>query len=140
MCERDRTRAREKEHTRMDVSDKKRMPDTDVGEFVVAEPLSRQVPRGITVLDQNGNATGADGVNLFLHETRNGDEIAALPKREESTPKGADGASRKRREVIDRRKPKLEDVIEQFDVAVLEFKPIFRWHVGWCRYDPWAMG
>jgi hypothetical protein len=48
----DGTVACEENHARMDVCNEERMPDTYLGEFVVAEPFVSQVARCITVLNQ----------------------------------------------------------------------------------------
>jgi hypothetical protein len=43
---------RERDHPRMDVGDKERMPDTDLGEFVVPETFVGHVGVRIAQLDQ----------------------------------------------------------------------------------------
>src|ERR1039457_5654422 len=104
------------------------MPDADLGEFVMPEPPRREILRGVTVLDENRSGLGAYSVNLLLHEPGNGREIATFLQFVEPSPKRPNGASRESGQVIDSRDTKLVHKVQELDVAVLEFKSVFRRH------------
>src|SRR5689334_20920592 len=112
----------------MDVRDKKRMPDADRAEFVVPETLAREIARSVADLDQDRHASGADSVNLFLHEAGDGGGIVALFKFQESAPECPYGAAGECGEVVNSRKAKLVNEVQQLDVAILELEAVFRRH------------
>src|SRR5580698_1617564 len=92
------------------------------------EPLFCEVPRYVSMFDENRNTGGADRIDVLLHEARDRCKVAALFKLQESCPQCADGPPGKRREVVDRRDAKLVHGMQKLDVAVLEFKTVFCGH------------
>lgn len=127
---RDGTDPRKEQHTRMNVGDEKRVPDADLGELVMAESFFCEDLRRIAVLDQDRYSLGGDRINLFLHEARDAGQVPALLELVEPAPKRPNGAAGEHRKMIDRRDAQLMHEVQQFDVAVLKFKSIFRRHVS----------
>jgi hypothetical protein len=114
----------------VDVRDKQRMPDAEIGKLAMAEPRIAHIDESVALLDQDLDALAAEGIHLLLHETRDRCQIPPPLQFEQPVPEGANGASAERRKMIDCRESKLNNIMQQFDIAVLELEAIFCGHVG----------